>query len=369
MTEQDIRQFRERLLNWYRTARRNFPWRRTRDPYRILVSEIMLQQTQAETVVPYYKRFLERFPDLETLAESPAEDVLKLWQGLGYYRRARYLREAARTVLRAHDGAIPTSARELQMLPGVGEYTAAAVASIVFQEPVAVVDGNVTRVLSRVFQLTAPVGSSSLKNQLRRFANQLLSPEKPGDFNQAIMELGATVCTPRSPECARCPIHPFCQAAQNGEPESYPVPRTRPPVPVVHAAVGLVWQDDKLLLTKRFASAMLGGLWELPGGKIEPGETATECIQRELAEELGVQVSVQEHVATVRHAYSHFRVVLESFRCELSSGKPRAIGCDDLVWVHPDELDNYPLPGATVKILRAAGLVQKGDAQTPDRRT
>ncbi|NOZ55791.1 MAG: A/G-specific adenine glycosylase [Calditrichaeota bacterium] len=368
MTQEEIRRFRERLLKWYRTVKRDLPWRKTRDPYRILVSEIMLQQTKAETVVPYYERFLNHFPDPQSLAESTTEDVLKLWQGLGYYRRARYLQDAARTVLRVHDGEIPTDVRELRKLPGVGEYTAAAVASIAFRTPVAVVDGNVTRVLARVFKLTSPSGSRTLKNEVQELATQLLAPEAPGDFNQAMMELGATVCTPKSPKCSECPVQSFCQAAQDGQPEAYPVSPARHSVPQVHVAVGLIWGDGRLLLSKRFDDVMLGGLWELPGGKIEPGETPAECVKREIQEELGVEVAVGEQVATVRHAYSHFRVVLECFRCEVRSGEPRAIGCADLAWVKPDDLANYPLPTATVKILKAVGLAparnETGEDQT-----
>ena len=362
MTQDFLQDFRKRLLHWYRANKRDLPWRKTRDPYRILVSEIMLQQTRAETVVPYYERFLSRFPDPQSLATTETAEVLKQWQGLGYYRRARYLQDAARAILRVHDGQVPRSADLLQRLPGVGAYTAAAVASIAYQEPVAVVDGNVTRVLARVFRLSSPVGSAALKRAVRELAEQVLDSENPGDFNQAMMELGATICTPQSPSCGKCPVLSLCQAASANQQEQFPVPGERKPVPEVEVAIGLVWRGEQLLLSKRFDDAMLGGMWELPGGKIEPGETPAQCVERELAEEVGLRVTAQKPVTTVRHAYSHFRVILHAFKCQLVAGEAKPVGCADVAWVRSDELGNYPVPTATVKVFEAVGILPQRKA-------
>ena len=254
-----------RLLGWYRRHRRDLPWRRTRDPYAIWISEIMLQQTRVAAAIPYYERFLRRFPDVETLARARVDSVLALWSGLGYYRRARSLHAAARVV--ARDG-MPTSAGGLRELPGIGAYTANAIASIAYGEPVAVVDGNVERVLSRFHAIAEPKSRG-----LRALADAWLPARDPGDFNQAVMELGAIVCTPRSPGCGSCPLRAECRGRE--APERYPRPKRRARVVVEEHAVGLVVRDGRVLLRRRGPDGLLAGMWELPASRARGAPLAT----------------------------------------------------------------------------------------------
>jgi A/G-specific adenine glycosylase len=254
-----------RLLGWYRRNRRDLPWRRTRDPYAIWVSEIMLQQTRVAAALPYYERFLRRFPDVASLARARLDSVLALWSGLGYYRRARSLHAAAKVVCRE---GIPDSAEGLRALPGIGAYTANAIASIAYGEAVAVIDGNVERVLSRLHAIAEPKS-----RRLRPLADAWLPADEPGDFNQAVMELGALVCTPRSPACTRCPLHRDCLG--RAAPESYPRPRARPRIVVEEHAVGFVVRDGRVLLRKRGPDGLLAGMWELPPSRARGAPIAT----------------------------------------------------------------------------------------------
>lgn len=252
--------FSQTLLAWYDRAGRDLPWRGTRDPYRVWISEIMLQQTRAEAVVPRYEAFLARFPTVEALAAAGEEEVLKMWEGMGYYSRARNLRKAAIQVVQ-NGGAFPESARELQKLPGVGVYTAAAVASIAFDEPVPALDGNQARVLSRLLAYDEPVDTPQ---RLREPALSLLDRARPGDYNQALMDLGSGVCTPRAPRCGRCPVAAFCAALAEGDAESYP--RLPPPVAkrAVNVTVVLAYFEGRVLVRRRPAKGLLAGLWEFP---------------------------------------------------------------------------------------------------------
>ena len=342
-----IRSFRQRMLVWYRASHRDLPWRHTASPYRIWVSEVMLQQTQVDTVMPYYKRFIKAFPTLRTLARASLQDVLGQWEGLGYYARARNLHKAAGIVLQQHKGKVPSDERAFRALPGVGEYTAAAVMSIAFGQALPVVDGNVIRVISRLFCLEGTV-----RREVHRLAESILSADDPGTWNQAMMELGATVCIPRTPLCADCPVSGLCQAYKDGMAGTYPVPsiRRRPRHEI--AAVGLVHdRRGRLLISRRPEKGLLGGLWEFPGGKVEPGESPAEAIVREVKEELGIEIRVTRELCLVKHAYSHFRVTLHAFDCLRLRGRPRALGCVEWRWIQPRELKLFPFPRANRKIL------------------
>lgn len=346
------RAFRECLLDWFDTARRDMPWRETNDPYRIWLSEVMLQQTRVDQAAPYYQRFLERFPNVDALAGASLDEVLLCWEGLGYYSRARNLHEAARRVVDVFDGSVPDREEEIRSLPGVGPYTAAAVLSIAFGKPLAVLDGNVIRVLSRVFAVDADVKRSPVRKALRRAANDLLLAERPGDFNQAIMELGATMCTPRSPRCSACPLQSVCEAAQAGDPEAYPVKSRRKPVPHYDVAVGLIRNEEgQLLIQRRPTEAMLGGLWEFPGGKRKTEETIREACVRELREELQVEVQLDDVFCRIAHAYSHFRITLHVFRGRIAAGKPTSPAGLPVRWVSPSELDQYAFPRANRRLI------------------
>ena len=350
--------FHESLAAWFERVRRPMPWRATRDPYRIWISEIMLQQTRVDQATPYYERFTEAFPTVDALAAADLDDVLRLWEGLGYYSRARNLHRAARLVVDEFDGVIPDTEEAIRRLPGVGPYTAAAVLSIAYGRPLAVLDGNVMRVLTRVFAIGDDVTSGRTRRHLQSLADALLDSEHPARFNEAIMELGATVCTPSNPSCASCPVRDACAALAEGEPERYPVSKKKKPVPHYDIAVGLIFDtDDRLLIAKRPEDAMLGGLWEFPGGKAEPGESMIDACHRELREELGVKVVVGEPLARVDHAYSHFKITLHAFRCRITSGEPVHHAAQPLRWVAVKDLNDYAFPRANRRVIE--GLIER----------
>lgn len=341
------------LLAWYERHRRELPWRDEPDPYRVWVSEVMLQQTQVATVVPYYQRFLERFPSLADLAAAPLDEVLKAWEGLGYYARARNLHAAARQVMTDHDGRLPESYAALRRLPGFGEYTAGAVASIAFGERVPAVDGNVKRVLARLLAITDDVSRSPTARRLREVAAELVPAERPGDFNQALMELGAMLCTPTSPRCLLCPARGECQGLAQGIQESLPAKASRPQRPHYDVTAAVIRHEDgRFLIAQRRPDAMLGGLWEFPGGKCQPGEALPDCLRREIREELSLEIEVGQYLTTIQHGYTHFRISLHVFECRHLVGEPRALDCADWRWVGLSELENFAFPVTDQKIIQ-----------------
>jgi len=342
----------QKLLAWYGEHQRDLPWRRTRDPYRIIVAEFMLHQTRVSTALPYYERFVRLFPDWATLGRATLDDVLKAWEGLGYYARARHLHRLAQQVWTEHRGQLPESAPALRALPGIGAYTVGAVLSIAFGQDQPAIDGNVRRVLCRLFQITDdPLGSVG-RERIQEVATALLPPGRAGAFNQALMDLGATICTPRRPACETCPWADPCRARQLGIQESLPVRRPRKPLPHYDIAAGVIWRGEQLLITRRPPQGLLGGLWEFPGGKREPGESLEDCLQREVREELGIAVQVGGPLATVEHGYTHFRITLHAFHCQYLSGEPQCLACTAWQWVAPQELDRYAFPAANRKIIQ-----------------
>jgi A/G-specific adenine glycosylase len=338
-------------MDWFRANRRRLPWRRSRNPYRIWLSEVMLQQTQVATVVPYYRRFLARFPDVRALASADLQDVLKLWEGLGYYARARNFQRAAARVAAEHAGRVPVHWEDFRRLPGVGDYIAAAVLSIAFDQPWAVVDGNVKRVLSRLFTIEDPVNAAAAKPVFAAAADALLDRDRPGTFNESMMELGALVCTPRAPRCERCPVAAFCRARRAGSVADYPRRLAARKVPLAAIAVGVVAKNGRLLITRRRPEGLLGGLWEFPGGKVRDGEAPEAACVREIREEAGLHVAVESRLARVRHAYTHLRIVMDVFRCRYVSGRVRLNGPVDFRWVRVADLDRYPFPKANHKFM------------------
>ena len=306
-----IRSTRGTLLRFYDTRRRALPWRAQPEPYGVWISEVMLQQTRVDAVLPYYRAWMERFPDLATLARAGVDDVLRAWEGLGYYARARNLHRAALMVRDRFGGELPASAAGLRELPRVGEYTAGAVASIAYGEVVSAVDGNVRRVMARLFDEREPTTS-----WLRERAGALVDPERPGDFNQALMDLGATVCTARAPVCGVCPLAPDCLARRRGAVAECPRPRRRAPLPVVEVGVAVLLRQRagsglELLLARRAPDGLLGGLWELPGETVGSGEDAAA---ERAALRAGVNlVGPGTSLAVVRQVYSHFRGVFRPF--------------------------------------------------------
>ncbi len=339
------------LVAWYQQNRRILPWREDPQPYRVWVSEIMLQQTQVDTVIPYFERFLAQFPTLETLANADQESVLKAWEGLGYYSRARNLHKAAKTVIQDWQGTIPDTYENLQKLPGLGPYCAAAVTSIAFGHPVPVVDGNVIRVFARFWGIEDDIRQPKVRNLIFDRLTPIIQAFNPSDFNQAMMELGALICKPKSPLCHQCPLATDCVAYQTQQTDRLPVKSKAAPVPHHTIVVGVIWKDGKILVGKRRQDQMLGGLWEFPGGKCEPNESLEEALKREVLEETGLNVKVGPPYCTVQHAYTHFKITLHAFPCEIISGKIVAKSAEELRWVALGELKELPFPKANLTVL------------------
>ena len=348
-----IQSLRKLLINWYLANHRDLPWRKTSNPYHIWVSEVMLQQTQVATVLPYYRRFLQRFTSLESLARADVQDVLKVWEGLGYYARARNLHRAAGLIINHHHGIMPDGWEGFRKLPGVGDYIAAAVLSIAFGKPYAVVDGNVKRVLARLFLKEAPVNKSTSIKIFKEAADQLLSPRDPGTFNQALMELGAMVCKPQQPLCSKCPIQGLCLAYEADRVDEYPKKLKKSPTPQFNIAVGVVFKNSSVLITRRKPDGLLGGLWEFPGGKIQNDEKAKEACIREIKEETNLSVGIDSHLGRIKHAYTHFKIIMDVFCCSHLSGKVKLNGPVDHRWIKLENLDDYPFPKANHKFFPA----------------
>lgn len=339
------------LLTWYDQHHRNLPWRQTSDPYAVWVSEVMLQQTQVNTVIPYFQRFLEKYPTIQDLAASDLQTVLKKWEGLGYYGRARNMHRAAHIVLHEHQGRFPDTWEHIHALPGVGDYIAAAVLSIAFNSPYAVVDGNVKRVLARLFRLNTPVNQSKHGNTFKKHADKLLFKPDPGRYNQAMMELGALVCTPYSPLCATCPIHSACKAYQSSTVDLFPKRVKAKKTPLYNIAIGVVLKNNKVLITQRRNDGLLGGLWEFPGGKIKDKETSNDACIRELKEETGLDVFVLQYLTQIKHAYTHFKIVADVFICGYVSGIVALNGPVDHKWITLEQINDYPFPKANHKFI------------------
>ena len=352
-----------RLLPWFEAKRRDLPWRKEpREAYAVWVSEIMLQQTRVDTVVPYFARFMERFPSPTALAAAPLQDVLKVWEGLGYYARARQMKAAAERIVAEHGGRIPASAEALAALPGFGAYTVAAVGSFAFGLPLAVLDGNVIRVLSRIFACPDDVSAPAVRERFRERAGELLLRGRPAACNEAWMELGALVCLPRGPRCGECPMQDVCRARREGRAEAYPVKRRKMNIPhkVVGAAVILNRRNQIMIAQRRPEGGMLAGLWEFPGGKIQEGETMPQCIARELKEEMGLELEVGRELTVVHHAYSHFTIALHAHFARIVAGRPRHLECAGHAWVKLEEMEGYPFSKADLMIIEALRTVKGG---------
>ena len=362
MTSKEITLFRKNLLAWFEAHRRQLPWRDTDDPYCIWVSEVMLQQTQVKKVLEYYQKFVNRFPNLNSLAEAPLQDLLKTWEGLGYYARARNLHKAAKVVAEDLEGEIPSNYAAFRKLPGVGEYIAAAVQSIAFNAPYAVVDGNVKRVLARLFLIEVPINQSAAAKIFQEKADLLLDHSEPGIFNQAMMELGATVCRPQSPTCIICPVNTVCRAFQTVRQEELPVRRKRKPLPEFHIVAGVVHKADRILITQRKPEGLLGGLWEFPGGKVQLKENAKQACSRMIREETNLLVESVEYLTRVKHAYTHFKIVMDVFHCHYQSGEVVLNEAADYRWITADQIDQFPFPRSNHKFIPLLRGRQGGDS-------
>jgi len=359
------------LLDWFRAHRRPLPWRADRDPYRLWVAEVLLQQTRVDQAAPYFERFVRAFPSVAALADASEAEVLKAWQGAGYYARARHLRAAAQEVRRRFGGVLPDDVEALRSLPGIGDYIACAIASLAFDRPVVALEANGLRVAARWTLERGDPARGPVRRRLGAALARVLPPDAPGAFNEAVMELGETVCLPRAPRCAACPVAFACRAFRTLEaPGSIPRRRPRRPRPRVRAAVVALEWDGRWLVQRRPSSGLLGGLFEFPGGKIEPGESPRAAAVRELAEETGLSAAELRPVGVIRHAYSHFSVELHVFRGRLPARADPPQG-DPRRWVTLRALDRLPLPKATERVvsrLRAAGRASPGSGSRPGRR-
>ena len=345
------------LLRWYRHNRADLPWRRDPSPYQVWLAEVMLQQTQVETVIPYYQRFLAAFPSIADLAAAPLDAVLKQWEGLGYYSRARNLHRAARRVVAEYDGALPCQVDELRKLPGIGRYTAGAIASIAFDQSAPVLDGNVIRIFTRLLDLPDDISRSVTQTKLWRIAAKWLPPQGAGEYNQALMELGQKVCRPQNPRCADCPLQTCCQAFAAGTQADRPVRGGRSPKPHYDVTAGLIRDErGRLLIAQRPLEGLLGGLWEFPGGKREGRESLPDCLRRELREELAIEVEVGQRFAVVDHAFTHFKITLHAFKCRYLGAlppysQPQALEALDWAWVGEAQLERYSFGKADRQVI------------------
>ncbi len=335
--------FSKLILNWYDHHARRLPWRGVKDPYAVWVSEVMLQQTRVETVIPYFLRWMERFPDVRSLAAASEQEVLGVWEGLGYYTRARHLWQAAQKLEQEHGGQLPPTPHSLESLPGVGRYTAGAIASIAFGVDAPALDGNIKRVLARVFDIDLPVDEPAGVKQLWELAAELLPHGRAGDYNQAIMDLGALVCLPRQPLCKDCPLMKICLAYRQGRVSQRPVRMPKKTVPRITVTAAVIRRKGRVLIARRPSRGLLGGMWEFPGGKQQAGETLSDALTREIMEELGATIEVGDELGCYRHAYTHFRVTLHAFKCQLMGVEPQALEASELAWVKPDDLGAYPM--------------------------
>ncbi len=344
---------RAALLHWYAAHRRDLPWRESTDPYAVWISEVMLQQTQVQTVIPYFRRWLERFPTVSALAEAPLEEVLRHWAGLGYYARARNLHRAAQAVVQRHGGRVPGDPDALQALPGVGRYTAGAILSIAFGIPAPILDANAIRVLTRLFAMEGDPARGETQRRLWALAEALVSPEHPGDFNQAMMEVGATVCSPEAPACAACPVAGACLARAQGRQEDFPQTRKGPAIVVQEHVSVVLRREGSVLLVRRPEDALWGGLWEFPRAVRREEESLPECARRAAHETLGIAVETAERLAVVRHTVTHHRITLHALAGRLVRGEPQAVGCADWAWTPLDAVGDRPLPAPQARILKA----------------
>jgi len=365
-----IRRIRAPLLSWYDQHKRDLPWRHTRDPYAIWISEAMLQQTRVETVIPYWNRFLEAFPSVQALAAADIDDVYAVWTGLGYYSRARNLKHAAETIVAEHGGALPDTAEELETLKGIGRYTAGAVASIAFEREAPLVDGNVIRVFARLLGIREDSAAKAVVDRLWDEAATLVVGERPGDLNQALMELGATLCTPRNPSCLICPVREACDAAAVGDAESLPVKKKKTKQTKMRAVAAWLERDGKILVVRRPEEGLMAGLWELPGGELEAKDEAKECVAEVVQAAVGLEILDAKGIGAIEHLFTHRKLTLEVFRARLApGGRVRRSGYVAHKWVAPGAALDLAHAGPMRKAMALLGATDERSARAARKRT
>lgn len=344
--------FQNKLLKWFRQNRRPLPWRENYEPYRVWISEIMLQQTQMDRGVEYFRRWMERFPDIASVAAAPEEDILKAWEGLGYYNRARNIQKAAQVIMEEHGGEFPSDPEAVHALPGVGRYTAGAICSIAFNLSVPAVDANVERVFARIYDLDTPVKEGETQAFIWDTAELLIPEGEARNFNQALMEFGALVCN-RNPRCSKCPVADDCEALHAGVVFQRPVSGKTVRYTQTEVVTGVLVSDGKVFIQKRPPGGTWAGLWEFPGGSIEKGETAEQALVREYAEELNFKVKPLDKLTVIRHGYTRFKVALHCYLCRFDGPavEPRLGAALDYRWASVSELDDFAFPSAHRKLI------------------
>ena len=343
MTQIPYKAIHQLLFSWYQLNARSLPWRGIGDPYLIWISEVMLQQTRVDTVIPYFNKWTNTFPDVFHLYHATEEEVLRLWEGLGYYSRARNIKKSADILVEQYGGKLPQSPGELKKLPGIGDYIAAAISSIAFNDNVPALEANGIRVVARISDFHEEVNLSKSKSKLANVLGELIKFGHAGEINQAVMDLGSEICISQNPECETCPIKSYCRAFTNNTQNVLPVKKKKKPIPHVTVVAAVILKGSKVLITKRMPNKLLGGLWEFPGGKVEKGETHQQALSRELVEEIGVQAEAGKNLGVYEHAYTHFSVTVYAFFTRIISGKLSKIEVADYQWVDVNSLSNFPM--------------------------
>ena len=340
-------QLHQSLLPWYHQNKRALPWRDHPDSYAVWVSEIMLQQTRVNTVIAYFERWMAKFPTIEKLASADEQDVLNLWEGLGYYSRARNLHKAAKIVTQKYEGKLPENVQELIKLPGIGRYTSAAIASLAFGQDTAALDGNIRRVYARIFDIDVVLSTSQAEKIFWAIADDILPKGKAGDYNQALMDLGATICRPRKPSCEKCPINGFCESYKIGNQAMRPVRKRKEKVPHHVYSAAVIVQDEKVLLAQRPADALLGRMWEFPNGRVD-GDNPVSGLADVIWTGYQVQIHAGESLCIIAHAYTHFKITEHAYACTMLESATQ----ENMRWVNVEDLNDYPMGKVDREIAR-----------------
>lgn len=349
--------FQKNLLAWFQKNHRDLPWRKNYDPYHIWISEIMLQQTQMERATSYFDRWVEKLPDIQSIANTSEEKILKFWEGLGYYSRARNILKTAKILVQQHDGILPADHELLLKLPGIGRYTAGAIMSLAFNQEHPIVDANVERVFARFFNIDTPVKNKENINFIWNKAKELIPKGKARFFNQALMELGALICLPKNPKCKSCPVSKKCITHRLDIVDERPIPGKITKFIQIEMVTGILTHKGKIFIQKRNENDVWAGLWEFPGGRLKTNETSKQALQREYLEETEFKITDLKKITTVKHGYTKYRVTLHCFYCYLENGlsKPTLHAAQEYRWVTHKELNNYAFPAGHRKLIEFIG--------------
>lgn len=341
------------LLDWFAVAKRDLPWRRHVSPYTVWISEIMLQQTQTERVISYYRNWFDNFPDIFSVHKATEDALLKCWEGLGYYSRPKNIKKTADILASQNNGLFPEDYQQLMQLPGIGPYTASAILSLAFEKPFPVIDANVERVVSRLCNISEVIKTSQAQKKIRTVLLTLLPKDKSRAFNQAMMELGALVCKPQRPDCSKCPGQSCCQGYHQGEVHNRPVKRKKKQSIPLEVSAGVLFAQQEVFIQKRPPHGLMPNLWEFPGGKLKKGETPEAALVREFWEELHFEISILDKMTVIRHSYTSFRVTLHIFRCQLlyEPQQPCLKAAVESRWVLPEQLQDFAFPAADLKVI------------------